>query len=256
MKNLTDRIVFITGASAGIGEACARAFAAGNARLILVARRGDRLDALADELEERHGREVCRLSLDVRDSGVVAHLLEQLPPEWSSVDILINNAGLARGLDPVPAGDVREWDEMIDTNVKGLLYVTRALLPGMVQRGRGHVINISSTAGKDIYPGSAVYCSTKAAVDAISRGLRLDLVGTLIRVTNLEPGMVQTDFSGVRFRGDHERADALYAGVDPLTANDVAEAVLFAATRPPHVNVDSIMMRPVAQASAALVARR
>lgn len=254
--DIRDRIVLVTGASAGIGEACARLFAAEGARLILAARRDDRLDAVAAELESRYGREICRLTLDVRDSGVVAHVLENLPAEWSAVDVLVNNAGLARGLDPVAKGDVREWDEMIDTNVKGLLYVTRAVLPGMVERGRGHVINISSTAGKDVYPGSAVYCSTKAAVDTISKGLRLDLVGTSVRITNIEPGMVQTDFSDVRFRGDHERASEIYAGVDPLTAEDVAEAVIFVASRPAHVNIDSLMMRPVAQASAALVARR
>jgi NADP-dependent 3-hydroxy acid dehydrogenase YdfG len=253
---MTEKIVLITGASAGIGEACARTFAAAGARLILAARREDRLASVADGLEKKFDREICRLALDVRDSGVVAQVLENLPSRWAAIDVLINNAGLARGLDPVARGDSREWDEMIDTNVKGLLYVTRAVLPGMVERGRGHVINISSTAGKDVYPGSAVYCSTKAAVDTISRGLRLDLVGTPVRVTNLEPGMVQTDFSEIRFRGDQERAEAVYAGVDPLTAQDVADAVLFVATRPAHVNIDSLMMRPIAQASAALVARR
>jgi 3-hydroxy acid dehydrogenase / malonic semialdehyde reductase len=253
---MTERIVLITGASAGIGEACARTFAAAGARLILAARREDRLQSVADALEKEFGREVCRLALDVRDSGVVAQVLENLPSDWAAIDVLINNAGLARGLDPLVRGEAREWDEMIDTNVKGLLYVTRAVLPGMVERGRGHVINISSTAGRDVYPGSAVYCSTKAAVDTISRGLRLDLVGTPVRVTNLEPGMVRTDFSEVRFRGDQDRAEAVYAGVDPLTAQDVADAVFFVATRPAHVNIDSLMMRPVAQASAALVARR
>lgn len=253
---MTDRIVLITGASAGIGEACAHTFAAAGARLILAARREERLQSVGDALEKEFGREICRLALDVRDSGVVAQVLENLPARWAAIDILINNAGLARGLDPVTRGDAREWDEMIDTNVKGLLYVTRAVLPGMVERGRGHVINISSTAGKDVYPGSAVYCSTKAAVDTISRGLRLDLVGTPVRVTNLEPGMVQTDFSDIRFRGDHDRAKEVYAGVEPLTAQDVADAVFFVASRPAHVNVDSLMMRPVAQASAAHVARR
>lgn len=253
---MTGRIVLITGASAGIGEACARTFAASGARLILAARRDDRLNAVADAIEKEHDREVCRLALDVRDSGVVAQVLENLPSRWSAIDILINNAGLGLGLEPVTEGDPRDWDVMIDTNIKGLLYITRAVLPGMVQRNRGHVINISSTAGKDVYPGSAVYCSTKAAVDTISRGLRLDLVGTNVRVTNLEPGMVQTDFSDIRFRGDHDRAAAVYEGVDPLTAHDVADVALFVASRPAHVNIDSLMMRPVAQASAALVARR
>lgn len=255
MSNLTDKIVLITGASSGIGEACAELFAAAGARLIIAARRSDRLQALSDRLEKAHGREICSIPLDVRDLGVVTRVLENLPEPWGEIDILINNAGLARGLEPVADGDARDWDEMIDTNIKGLLYVTRAVLPGMIARNRGHIINLGSIAGSEVYPNGVVYCATKAAVEVISRGLRLDLVGSEIRVTNIEPGMVETEFSNIRFHGDDEAADRVYAGVTPLTGRDVADTILFAASRPPHVNIDSIMLKPVAQASATSVAR-
>jgi 3-hydroxy acid dehydrogenase/malonic semialdehyde reductase len=248
--------VLITGASAGIGEACARAFAGAGARLILAARRADRMESLAAQLREAHGAEVHLLSLDVRDVGVVTRVLEDLPAEWSAIDVLVNNAGLARGTDPVQDGDPRDWDEMIDTNLKGLLYVIRAVLPGMVQRGRGHVINVGSISGREVYPGGAVYCSTKAAVEAVSKGMRMDLLGTPVRVTNVMPGLVETEFSTVRFRGDQPRADKVYQGFRPLTGEDIADVVLFAATRPPHVNVDEIMVKPIAQASTTMVDRR
>lgn len=247
--------VLITGASAGIGEACAHAFAAAGARLVLAARRADRLESLARTLRERHGSDVHRLALDVRDAGVVAHVLSSLPAEWSAIDVLVNNAGLGRGLDPLHEGDAREWDEMIDTNVKGLLYVTRAVLPGMLERGRGHVINLGSIAGHEVYPGGAVYCASKHAVRALTQGLRMDLLGTPIRVSSIDPGMVETEFSVVRFRGDVERARNVYRGMQPLTAADVADAVLWCATRPPHVNIDEIVLKPTAQASALLVHR-
>jgi 3-hydroxy acid dehydrogenase/malonic semialdehyde reductase len=247
--------VLITGASAGIGEACAHAFAAAGARLVLAARRADRLESLARTLRERHGSDVHRLALDVRDAGVVAHVLSSLPAEWSAIDVLVNNAGLGRGLDPLHEGDAREWDEMIDTNVKGLLYVTRAVLPGMLERGRGHVINLGSIAGHEVYPGGAVYCASKHAVRALTQGLRMDLLGTPIRVSSVDPGMVETEFSVVRFRGDVERARNVYRGMQPLTAADVADAVLWCATRPPHVNIDEIVLKPTAQASALLVHR-
>lgn len=247
--------VFITGASAGIGAACARAFAAAGARLILAARRTDRLEALAGDLEEVHGTAAHLLALDVRELGVVTQILAQLPREWQAIDLLVNNAGLGRGLEPLQEGNPAEWDEMIDTNVKGLLYVTRAVLPGMVERGRGHVINLGSTAGHEVYPGGSVYCATKHAVRALTQGLRMDLLGTPIRVSTVDPGMVETDFSLVRFRGDEERARRVYRGLQPLTSADVADAVLYCATRPPHVNIDEIIMRPTAQASATLVHR-
>lgn len=251
-----DGTVLITGASAGIGAACARAFAAAGARLILAARRGDRLESLASELGDTHGTESHLIQLDVRDSGVVAHTFGDLPDAWAAVDVLVNNAGLSRGMEPVQEGETRDWDEMIDTNVKGLLYATRAILPRMVERGHGHVINIGSTAGHEVYPGGAVYCATKHAVNAITRGLRMDLLGTDVRVTTVDPGMVETDFSLVRFHGDQERADRVYSGLQPLTPEDIADVVLYAATRPPHVNLDEIILRPTAQASSTMVERR
>jgi 3-hydroxy acid dehydrogenase / malonic semialdehyde reductase len=256
LTDFTNRTVLITGASSGIGEACADSFAALGARLILAARRFDRLLRLEARLKERYGTETCLLQLDVRDVGVVTHALGDLPVAWKGIELLINNAGLASGFDPLQEGDTRDWDRMVDTNVKGLLYVTRAVLPSMIERGVGHIINLGSIAGAEPYPRGAVYCGTKAAVDAITRALRMDLVGTPIRVTNIEPGMVETEFSEVRFHGDQERAAKVYEGVQPLTAEDVADAIVFAATRPAHVNIDEIMLKPVAQAAATLVARR
>ncbi|HEU0079884.1 MAG TPA: SDR family NAD(P)-dependent oxidoreductase [Longimicrobiaceae bacterium] len=250
------RTVLVTGASAGIGAACARAFAGAGARLVLAARRAERLVALAAERRDAHGTGCLLLDLDVRDAEGVAATLGALPPEWTEVDVLVNNAGLGRGLEKAHEGDPADWDDMVDTNVKGLLYVTRAVVPGMVARGRGHVVNIGSVAGHEVYPGGAVYCATKHAVDAITKGLRMDLLGTGVRVSTVDPGMVETEFSVVRFRGDRERADRVYAGMTPLVADDVADAVLWCATRPPHVNVDEIIIKPVDQASATLVSRK
>ncbi len=255
MTNLERRTVLITGASAGIGEACAEAFAGTGARLILAARRMDRLADLAARLKSSASTELHLLNLDVRDLGVVSRVIEDLPAEWREIDVLVNNAGLASGFEPIPEGDPRDWDAMIDTNIKGLLYVTRAVLPGMLERNRGHIINIGSIAGEEIYADGVVYCATKAAVAAISDGLRLDVLGSDVRVTNIKPGMVETEFSSIRFKGDEERAARVYEGVQPLTAADVADTVLYAATRPPHVNIDSIKLKPVAQASAHHVAR-
>jgi 3-hydroxy acid dehydrogenase/malonic semialdehyde reductase len=253
--SLFSGTVLITGASAGIGAACARAFAHAGARLILAARRTERLETLADELRAAHETEIHLLALDVRDVGVVTHALTQLPAEWEAIDVLVNNAGLSRGLDPLQEGDTRDWDEMIDTNFKGLLYVTRAVLPGMIERGRGHVINIGSVAGHEVYPRGNVYAATKHAVGAITRGLRMDLLGTPIRVSTVDPGLVETEFSIVRFRGDRDRAGQVYAGLDALTGADVADAVLYCATRPPHVNIDEVIIKPTAQASATMVHR-
>jgi 3-hydroxy acid dehydrogenase/malonic semialdehyde reductase len=253
---LKNQTVLVTGASAGIGAACARAFAAAGARLVLTGRRAGRLEALAAELRGAHGTETHLLTLDVRDREAVAGTLGGLPPEWAEVGVLVNNAGVGRGMDSLYEGDPADWDEMIDTNVKGLLYVTREVVPGMVDRGRGHVVNIGSVAGHEVYPGGAVYCATKHAVAAITRGLRMDLLGTGVRVSTVDPGMVETEFSVVRFRGDQERADRVYAGMTPLTAEDVADAVLWCATRPPHVNVDEVILKPTDQASATLVHRK
>ncbi|HEV2734714.1 MAG TPA: SDR family NAD(P)-dependent oxidoreductase [Longimicrobiaceae bacterium] len=250
------RTVLVTGASAGIGAACARAFAGAGARLLLAARRAERLEALATELRDAHGTESRLLELDVRDAEAVAATLGALPSEWAEVDVLVNNAGLGRGLEKAHEGSPADWDEMVDTNVKGLLYVTRAVVPGMVARGRGHVVNIGSVAGHEVYPGGAVYCATKHAVGAITKGLRMDLLGTGVRVSTVDPGMVETEFSVVRFGGDQERADRVYAGMTPLVADDIADAVLWCATRPPHVNIDEIIVKPTDQASATLVSRK
>jgi 3-hydroxy acid dehydrogenase/malonic semialdehyde reductase len=247
--------VLITGATAGIGEACARAFAAAGARLVLTGRRTERLQALADELRQAHGTESRLLAVDVRDRGQVFAAIGGLPAEWAAIDVLVNNAGLGRGVDRLQVGDPDGWDEMVDTNVKGLLYVTRAVTPGMVERGRGHVINLGSVAGHEVYTGGAVYCATKHAVGAITRGLRMDLLGTGVRVSTVDPGMVETEFSVVRFHGDQDRADKVYEGMTPLTAADIADTVLWVATRPPHVNIDEIIIKPTDQASATLIHR-
>ncbi len=256
MKNLSGTVALITGASAGIGAACARAFAREGARVILAARRLDRLQAVADELADGYGAESYPLEMDVRDRGAVHHALEIcLPEQWREIEILVNNAGLGRGLSPLHQGDTDDWDEMIDTNFKGLLYVTREVLPGMVKRRAGHVVNLGSIAGHEVYPGGNVYCATKHAADAVTRGLRLDLLGSGVRVSTVDPGMVDTEFSTVRFHGDQERADRVYRGMAPLTAGDVAEVVLFCVTRPRHVNVDQVIVKPADQADAVHVHR-
>ncbi len=254
---LRGRIVFITGASSGIGAACAEAFARIEARLLLCARRQDRLEQLAEHLRRTYGADVYVFALDVRDAAAVQQAIDSLPENWQAIEVLVNNAGLARALDPVYANQIEDIDLMVDTNVKGLLYVTRAVVPGMLARGRGHVINIGSTAGHEVYPGGTVYCATKHAVGAITRGLKLDLHGTPIRVSTVDPGLVgETEFSLVRFGGDAERAARVYEGTRPLTPADVAEAVVWCATRPPHVNVAEIILMPTDQSSATLIARR
>lgn len=247
---LTDRRVLITGASSGIGEACARSFAQQGCHLLLVARRGERLENLAATLRSEHGVQVDVQKLDVRDRQTVAAALGAGQSPWDKIDILVNNAGLSRGVDPLQDGDLDDWEEMIDTNVKGLLYVSRAVLPGMVARGSGHVINIGSIAGHEVYPGGNVYCATKHAVTALNRGMGIDLLGTGVRVSSVDPGMVETEFSVVRFHGDQQRADGVYKGLTPLSAEDVADAVLFCATRPAHANVREMILMPSAQAAA------
>ena len=256
MVSVKDQIVLITGASSGIGEACARVFAQAGAKLILAARRQERLEQLADQLSKTYACELHLLPLDVSDRTQVQATLESLPLPWTEVDILINNAGLSRGLDKVHEASIQDWEEMIDTNIKGLLYMTRSLVPGMVSRGRGHVINIGSIAGHQTYPGGSVYCATKAAVKSISEGLKQDLLGTPVRVSSVDPGMVETDFSNVRFRGDAERAKKVYQGVTPLTPDDVADVIFFCATRSPHVNINEVILMPTAQASVTLVSRQ
>lgn len=253
---LTNQVVLITGASSGIGAACAHAFAQSGCRLIVAARRADRLTDLARALLQEGAAQVHCVSLDVRDAAAVDALLPMLPEPLRSIDILINNAGLGRGRDKLHEGDPQEWDEMIDTNVKGLLRVNRAVLPQMVARDRGHILHIGSIAGRTAYLGGTVYCASKAAVHMINECLKHDLLGTQVRVSTVDPGMVQTEFSVVRFRGDEQRAAAVYQGMTPMTPQDVAEAVLFCASRPPHVNISEVVMLATDQASPTLVHRR
>jgi NADP-dependent 3-hydroxy acid dehydrogenase YdfG len=253
--SLKGKIVFITGASAGIGAATALAFAAEGGRLLLAARRAGKLAEVASAALERGAEAVHTISLDVRDRQAVQQALAALPPEWTEIDILVNNAGLSRGLEKLYQGSVEDWEEMIDTNVKGLLYMTRAVVPGMVERGRGHVVNLGSTAGELTYPGGAVYCATKSAERAINDGLRQDLLGTPIRVTTVDPGMVETDFSLVRFHGDQKRAAKVYQGVHALAPEDVAEVIVWAANRPEHVNIARVLLTPVQQANSLLFHR-
>lgn len=238
-----SRTVFVTGASAGFGEAIARRFAADGARVIVSARRSDRIAELAKEL----GSGALALTLDVQDRAAVADAVSGLPPEFAAIDVLVNNAGLALGLEPAYESSLDDWDAMIDTNCKGLAYCTRVVLPGMVARRRGHVINLGSVAGTYPYPGGNVYGGTKAFVHQFSLNLRSDLHGTGVRVTCIEPGMADTEFSTVRFSGNKAKADAVYTGMQPLTAGDIAGSVYWAATLPPHVNVNTIELMPVAQ---------
>lgn len=244
------KTVLVTGATSGIGEATAIKFAEATNRLIITGRRKDRLHDLAEHLVQEYGIDVLPLCFDVRDRKQVEKHLGHLPEEWCNIDILINNAGLAAGLSHIDEGERDDWDQMIDTNIKGLLYVTRAIAPGMVKRGSGHIINISSIAGKEVYENGAVYCGSKHAVDAISRGMRIDLVKHNIKVTNVAPGMTETEFSLVRFRGDRERAASVYSGVQPLTGEDIAKVIFYCATLPPHVCINDVVITPTAQAGA------
>ncbi|OAI48742.1 NAD(P)-dependent oxidoreductase [Gammaproteobacteria bacterium SCGC AG-212-F23] len=252
MMELKDKIVFITGASSGIGAACARHFSRLGAKLLLCARR---LEALQEIITQCTNTQIHSFQLDVTQHDAIKKAFASLPDEWKKVDILINNAGLAAGLDFFQEGDINDWETMIDTNVKGLLYVTKAVLPEMIARNTGHIISIGSIAGHETYPKGAVYCATKAAVNVISQGLRMDLSGKNIRVSTVDPGAVETNFSRVRFKGDEKRAAAVYAGMQPLTAEDIANAIVYCATRPAHVNVSEIIIMPTAQASATIVHR-
>lgn len=255
-NRLEDKSVVITGASAGFGEACARAFAACGARLDLWARRMDRLERLKAELEDRHGGEVRIHRVDVRDRDAVRDTVASLREASWLPDVLVNNAGLASGLDPVYEGDPDDWDAMIDTNLKGLLYVTREILPIMVERDAGHVINIGSVAGYWAYPKGNVYNATKFAVRGLTEAISVDLFGTQVRVSSVDPGAAETEFSVVRFHGDEERAKKVYAGFDPLTAEDVADAVLYVANAPAHVNVSKLVLMPTAQRNPYMLHRR
>ena len=250
-----NKTILITGASSGIGEGCARKFASQGARLILNARSTDKLTALAEELKEKYNADCYVMPFDVcsRESATAA--LYALPEEWKSIDVLINNAGLAIGVDKEYEGNLDEWDVVIDTNIKALLSMTRLVVPGMVERGKGHIINIGSIAGDAAYPGGSVYCATKAAVKALSDGLRIDLVDTPLRVTNIKPGLVETNFSVIRFRGDKEKADNVYRGIRPLDGDDIAEVVYFAASAPEHMQVAEILVMPTYQATGTIVSK-
>ena len=257
MSRLDGRVVLITGASSGIGAACARAFAAQRARLLLAARRLARLEAFAPALRAAGAADVRLVKVDVRDAEAVRGAFGELPAPWSEVEVLVANAGLSRGLDKLQDGSVADWDEMIDTNVKGVLYVDRAIVPGMVARKRGTVIHLGSLAGRQVYPGGNVYCASKHAVRALTEGLRLDVLGSGVRVATVDPGLVgETEFSQVRFHGDTERAAAVYKGLTPLSPDDVAETIVWVATRPDHVQIAEVVLLPADQASASQVHRR
>lgn len=247
--------VFITGATSGIGEACARKFAEGGYNLVLTARRADKLAEIKKQLEAE-GAKVKTLVFDVRDTEAAKAAVSSLEPEWQKIDVLINNAGLALGLDKEYEGNTEEWSKMIDTNIKGLLTMTRLIVPGMVERNEGHVINIGSVAGDAAYAGGNVYCATKAAVKAITDGLRIDVADTAVRVTNLKPGLVETHFSNVRFRGDDERADNVYKGITPLTGADIADVAFYAASAPKHVQIAEVLILATHQANGSVIYRK
>ena len=249
-----NKTVLITGATSGIGLGCARKFAQNGDRLILTGRNEQRLKEICKELTEK-GSEVLTLAFDVRNREVAEKLMTELPEEWKKIDVLVNNAGLALGLDPEYEGNLDEWETMIDTNIKGLLTMTRLVVPGMVERNSGHIINIGSVAGDAAYAGGNVYCATKAAVKALTDGLRIDVINTAIRVTNLKPGLVETNFSNVRFRGDNERADSLYRGIKPLVGDDIADVAVYAANAPEHVQIAEVLILATHQASASMVVR-
>lgn len=254
--NLNGKIALITGSSSGIGLETARVFSKHGGRLILLARRTDRLSEIKNELQKSSDSEVLTLACDVTNNDQVSQALSSLSKEWSDIEILVNNAGLARGLHPLHEAKIQDWEEMIDTNIKGLLYVTRAIVGQMVSRGSGHIVNIGSIAGHQVYPKGGVYCATKHAVRALSEGLKLDLLGTPIRVTSIDPGLVETEFSSVRFRGDTDRAAQTYKGLKALEPGDVADAILYSVTRPAHVNISEILMLPIDQASTTHVNRK
>jgi NADP-dependent 3-hydroxy acid dehydrogenase YdfG len=246
---MENRIIFVTGATSGFGKAIAQLFAKNGYNVIINGRRQERLDELETELSKEYNIQVHKLPFDVREQKAVAAAIDGLPAEWKKIDILVNNAGLASGLSDIQDGNIDDWDAMIDTNVKGLLYVTRAVSPLMIARKSGHIINISSIAGKEVYPKGNVYCASKHAVDALNKAMRIDMLPYNIKVTSINPGMAETEFSIVRFHGDKERADYVYKGITPLYAEDVAETVWFAASRPAHVNINELIVMPTAQAT-------
>jgi 3-hydroxy acid dehydrogenase / malonic semialdehyde reductase len=247
------KIALITGVTSGIGLATARLLGKNKFNLIITGRRNDLLQGIKKELEQSCSVNVLALNFDVRDRQQVVKVVASIPKEWQEIDVLVNNAGLASGLDPIQSGDTDDWEKMIDTNVKGLLYMTREISPLMVNRNKGHIINISSIAGHEVYPNGNVYCATKHAVEALSKAIRMDMVKHNIKVTSLAPGMIETEFSIVRFHGDTERAKKVYDGFEPLLAEDIADAILYVVTRPDHVCINEMLIMPTAQASATVV---
>lgn len=251
-----SKIALITGATAGIGEACALLFAREGFDLILTGRRKDRLETLAAEINLQYNVQVAISAFDVRYRQEVLDNLEHLPAEWKKVDVLINNAGLSQGLDPIQNGSFDDWDTMVDTNIKGLLYVSKVVSNWMITHGHGHIVNLGSIAGKEVYPKGNVYCATKHAVDALNKGMRMDLLPYGIKVTAIHPGAVETEFSEVRFKGDTHRAKKVYEGFTPLIAQDIAETIWFVVSRPAHVNINELTVMPTAQASATQIFRK
>ncbi|MGB4293283.1 MAG: SDR family oxidoreductase [Bacteroidales bacterium] len=251
-----NKIIMITGATAGFGRATAKKFAENGYNVIITGRRTERLDEVKKELGKNKGIKVLPLNFDVRKRYEVEDIINEMPDEWKNIDILVNNAGLAVGLDPIDRGNIDDWDRMVDTNIKGILYVTRAVVPFMVARKTGHIFNISSIAGKEEYENGNVYCATKHAVDSLSRSMRIDLLKHNIKVTNIAPGMAETEFSLVRFKDDRKRAKEVYRGVDPLTAEDIADVIYWCATRPPHVCINDITITPLQQANVHHINRR
>lgn len=250
-----QKTVLITGATSGIGLGCARKFAENGDRLILTGRNAEKLESIRKELSEK-GTQVITFAFDVRDSKAARMAIESLPQEWQQIDVLVNNAGLALGLEPEYEGNLNDWEIMIDTNIKGLLNMTRLIVPQMVKRNSGHIINIGSVAGDAAYAGGNVYCATKAAVKALTDGLRIDVADTAVRVTNLKPGLVETNFSNIRFKGDTERAAKLYQGIKPLTGNDIADVAVYAANAPEHVQIAEVLILATHQASGSVIVRK
>lgn len=252
----SKKIAFITGATSGIGKATAQILASEGYNLILCGRRSDRLESLKNELSNKSDDNVLTLSFDVRDKKAVDTAIENLPAPWENIAVLINNAGNAHGFDPIQEGNVVDWDAMMDINVKGLLYVSKMIMPQMIKNKAGHIINIGSIAGKEVYPGGNVYCASKYAVDAITQGMRIDLNAYNIKVSGVNPGLVETEFSKVRFKGDEEKSSKVYEGFTPLTAHDVAEVIAFILSRPSHVNIADLLLLPTAQASSKIVNKK
>jgi len=250
------KIALVTGATAGIGTATAEILAQNGYNLIITGRRKELLDGLKNELGVKYKSDVLALNFDVRDRKQTEEAIDELPKSWKNIDVLVNNAGLAAGLAPIHEGLTDDWDQMIDTNIKGLLYITRKVAPLMIKRGSGHIVNISSIAAKETYEAGNVYCATKHAVDALTKGMRIDLVKHNVKVTSISPGMVETEFAMVRFKGDKARVDKVYEGLTPLNANDVAEAIWFAVSRPAHVNINDMLIMPTAQANITTVVRK